>query len=269
MSDTSSQIALPKARARPMRSTRAIVALMLREMSTTYGRSPGGYIWAFIEPLAAIAVLSVGFSLMFRTPALGTNFQLYFASGYLPFSLAIDTGRKIAGSLKFSRSLLAYPAVRYTDAIFARLFLSLLTDIPVMALIFAGIFYVFDLPGYINYPELALSLCMAVALGLGVGVVNCTLFHAFPMWASIWAIFTRPLAIMSGVIFFIDHLARPIREVVWWNPFAHVVAQSHKAFYPTYTGEWVTPSYVFLVAAILNVVGFMLLRKYYRLMIFD
>ena len=33
-------------RARRFRSARAVVALMLREMATTYGRSPGGYVWA-------------------------------------------------------------------------------------------------------------------------------------------------------------------------------------------------------------------------------
>jgi capsular polysaccharide transport system permease protein len=33
---------------------RTIVALIMREMATSYGRSPGGYIWAIAEPVAGI-----------------------------------------------------------------------------------------------------------------------------------------------------------------------------------------------------------------------
>ena len=39
---------------------RTILALMLREMSARYGRSPGGYLWALLEPLGAILILSSG-----------------------------------------------------------------------------------------------------------------------------------------------------------------------------------------------------------------
>ena len=40
-------------------SLRAIAALVLREMSTTNGRSPGGYLWAILEPAAGIALLTI------------------------------------------------------------------------------------------------------------------------------------------------------------------------------------------------------------------
>ena len=48
---------------------RVILALMLREMTTRYGKSTGGYIWAFAEPLGMIAILSAVFSMAIRTPA--------------------------------------------------------------------------------------------------------------------------------------------------------------------------------------------------------
>ena len=32
---------------------------MLREMGSTYGRSPGGYLWVIAEPIGVIAVLSI------------------------------------------------------------------------------------------------------------------------------------------------------------------------------------------------------------------
>ncbi|MFT7592933.1 MAG: capsular polysaccharide transport system permease protein, partial [Paracoccaceae bacterium] len=79
------------------------MALILREMSTRYGRTPGGYIWSILEPLAAILVLSVGFSLVMRTPSLGTSFLLFYATGYLPFNLYQTVSGTVSKSILFSK----------------------------------------------------------------------------------------------------------------------------------------------------------------------
>lgn len=55
---------------------RNILALILREMSTRYGRTPGGYVWMIVEPMAGIMLLAVGFSLLLRSPSLGISFLL-------------------------------------------------------------------------------------------------------------------------------------------------------------------------------------------------
>ena len=43
-------------------SLRAVAALVLREMSTRYGRTPGGYLWAILEPLGMIIMNRPGFT---------------------------------------------------------------------------------------------------------------------------------------------------------------------------------------------------------------
>ena len=82
---------------------RVVMALILREMSTTYGRSPGGYVWAIIEPVAGIAILSLVFVYLFRTPPLGTNFPLFMATGFLPLGLYAGLTSKVGMSIPFSR----------------------------------------------------------------------------------------------------------------------------------------------------------------------
>ena len=60
-------------KARRYRPARTVSALVIREMTTSYGRSPGGYIWAILEPVGAVMILSIGFSRL-RQPTLGTSF---------------------------------------------------------------------------------------------------------------------------------------------------------------------------------------------------
>ena len=66
---------------RQFRTFRTIAALMMREMATTYGRSPGGYLWALVEPIGAVAILTLLFSLAFPAPPMGKSFGLFYATG--------------------------------------------------------------------------------------------------------------------------------------------------------------------------------------------
>ncbi len=100
-------LALPRGRARHIgnrrfKSLRAIGALVMREMSTTYGRSPGGYLWAIAEPVAGIALLSIVFGLIARSPPIGDNFPIFYATGFLPFGLYRELELKIAKSIRMS-----------------------------------------------------------------------------------------------------------------------------------------------------------------------
>ena len=45
---------------------RTVAALVLREMSTRYGRTPGGFLWALLQPLATVLILGFAFSLLAR-----------------------------------------------------------------------------------------------------------------------------------------------------------------------------------------------------------
>ena len=116
---------------RSFASGRVILALMLREMSTRYGRTPGGYIWALLEPLGGVLILAIGFSLLVRSPPLGTSFILFYATGMMPFDLFQKVSNATAKSLRFSRPLLAYPAVSWIDTLLARFLLNTLTSMTI------------------------------------------------------------------------------------------------------------------------------------------
>lgn len=261
-----SYIELPLGHQRPrrFRSLRTIAALMLREMSTTYGRSPGGFAWAVLEPVGAIAVLSMVFAAGFRSPPIGTNFALFFAAGYMPFALFVDLSGKIAQSLKFSRQLLAYPAVKFTDAIFARLILNTLTQVVVTILVFVGIEAIFDLNTIVRTSPIVVAMCMATAFGFGVGLVNCYLMFAFPIWERIWRIATRPLVLISGVIFLYEIMPSAAQEVLWYNPLVHVTGMMRRGFFVGYEAPYVSTIFVFSVSAVLIVLGLLLLFRRHR-----
>ena len=258
--------ALPPAMAgqRRFATMRTVLALMLREMSTRYGRTPGGYLWAVAEPLAAILVLSVGFSLVIRTPALGSSFLLFYATGYLPFSLYQSVAAAVARAILFSKPLLQYPAVTWVDAVLARFLLNALTSMVVAILLVVGILAVIDNRTVIDLVPVVESVGLAMLLGLGVGVVNCALFGLFPLWEVAWSIITRPLFIASGVLFLYNSLPPLARDVLWYNPLIHIIGLIRAGFYPTYSASYVDRAYVLGVCLVLLAFGLILLGRYHR-----
>ena len=241
-----------------------MLALILREMSTRYGRTPGGYIWGVFEPLAAILVLSVGFSLVIRTPALGTSFLLFYATGYLPFDLYQSVSNTVARAINFSKPLLLYPAVTWVDALLARFLLNSLTSILISILLFSGILAVVDSRATLNLPPIVAAFGLSMLLGLGVGTLNCALSGLFPLWEVAWSIFTRPLFIASGIFYLFETLPQLAQDILWYNPLIHIIGMMRTGFYPTYAAPQVEPLYVLIVSLVLLALGQILLGRYHR-----
>ena len=246
---------------------RAISALILREMSTRYGRTPGGYIWAFLEPLGMIILLSVAFSVMARAPALGTSFLLFKATGFLILQIFTVLGGQIGNALSFSKSLLRYPRVTWGDALLARFILNTLVVFTVMTLILTGIIWYEGVDVILRWSAILGAMGLTAALGLGVGCLNCFLFMRFPVWNQIWSIVTRPLFLISGVIFLYDDMPSLAQSILWYNPILHLTGLMRMGFYPLYRPDYISLTFVGMCIMIPMALGLLLLHRYHRVLL--
>lgn len=243
---------------------RTITALILREMASTYGRSPGGYVWAILEPALGIALLTLIFSIGFRTPKLGDNFAIFYATGLLPFSLFTTVSNVVAQSVNYSRALLSYPRVTYVDAILARLILCVLTQLLVSFLIIAFIRTIWDTRTVLGLDRTLIAYSLTILLGLGIGLLNCFLFTMYPIWQQAWSILMRPLFLLSGIIILFETVPEPYSTFLWYNPVIHLVSENRASFYLQYEAAWVSYTYVIGVALICGLAGLILLHRFHR-----
>lgn len=248
------------------RMVRSIIALMLREMSTSYGRTPGGYIWVILQPVGAIAmltfVLSVG--LKVRAPGLGTSFPIFYASGVLPFQMFANLSGRVAGALPFSKSLLRYPRVSFMDAILARFVLNTLTYMLIFLIVMGTLLAFSHANTRIDPVPILQGLGLTMLLGAGFGTLTGYLFPTFPVLGSVWNILSTPLLLLSGVLFLYDDMPRWIREILWYNPLIHLVGLVRRGIYPMYDASYVSMPYVAGVSLVMLVIGLLLLRRFYK-----
>lgn len=247
-----------------LRTARTTVALMLREMGSTYGRSPGGYLWVVAEPIGVITVLSLAFSLLLRSPSLGTSFILFYATAYMVFSIYTELAMKTQSSLNYSRALLAYPGVTWLDAIIARFVLNLITGVTVASILFTGILLIVDTQVVLDIWPILSAIGMAACLGLGVGTLNCVLFGLFPVWQQVWGVVTRPMFLASGVLYIYEDLPKIAQDILWWNPLLHVTGWMRSGFYPTYHATYVSQTYCYGIGLGLLALGLIFLRAHYK-----
>lgn len=243
---------------------RSILALVLREMSTRYGRTPGGYVWALLEPMGMILILSFAWSLVSRAPSLGTSFLLFKGTGFLILQAFTTLGNQVGHAMTFSKSLLFYPRVTWLDAIIARFSLNFLVVMSVMTLILSGVMIYEEIRTILDWGTIGLAVGLTALLGLGVGCLNCFLFTRFPVWQTVWSILTRPLFLISGVILVYEDMPEIAQQVLWYNPILHLTGIMRDGFYPLYTPSYVSYVYVGCWIFIPMVTGLLLLRQFHR-----
>lgn len=247
-----------------LRAARTVGALMLREMSARYGNSPGGYLWSVLQPLGMVLVLSVGFSLLLRSPSLGTSFLMFYATGYLPFIFYAEITSKTSVSLQYSRTLLAYPGVVWIDSILARFILNFVTSAVVFCIVISGIMIMTETRTILSLEPIFVGLAICTLVGLGVGLMNAVLFGLVPIWERIWPILSRPMFIASGVLFLYEDLPEGAQNFLWWNPLLHGTGLVRMGFYPTYHAEYVSVIYCFLVSLSAIALGLIFLRSKHK-----
>jgi len=249
---------------RPLRwrGARVVGALLLREMSTTYGRTPGGYIWAILQPVAMIAILTIAFSFLLRAPSLGTSFVLFYATGFLPLRLFQEVSNNVGSAVQFNLSMMAYPRVTFVDVLVARAILSVMTQIMVSAIVLSGVFILIDVRAILDFQQIILAYALTVLLGIGVGTLNSYLTFAFHLWRSLWSILTRPLFLVSGVFYIYEDLPVAAQNILWFNPMIHLTGLMRTGVYSAYSPTYISLTFVAVFAVLPLVFGVLLLYSF-------
>lgn len=230
----------------------------MREMSTRFGAKPGGYLWALLDPVSHIAFLSVIFMAIAHMPPLGTSFPLFFATGYIGFQFYQAMAGYLNSAVSGNKALLSYPSVAPIDTMAARYILQFATTVVVAICVLGYIIMTVRHPVSIDMPPLLEAMVAASLIALGGGLANAVLFIMYPVYEKLFAIVTRPLFLLSGVFFLPDSLPPMAKDVILFNPLAHIVMQFRTGFYPQYRAADYDGFYVWSVAAVLMFTGLLL-----------
>lgn len=216
--------------------SRIINALFIQTLLSEHGKTKIGYLAAIVKPISQIIMLTTMFSILGRTPALGDNLVLFFATGIIPYNLSIGLANKMLQINKSSRVILSSTPATPFDISVAFLLSESLILLISATVILLGL-------GNLGYWDhqvdsllgIMLTAIAAIALGYGVGLFNLSLSAIVPSYEKIWKILSMPLFLMSGVFFVADRNFPPVViEILKYNPLLHITESMRDSFYRTW-----------------------------------
>lgn len=226
---------------------RVLFALILREASNRYGKLKIGYVWAFLEPILFVTVLSVLFTYVRSLQSGDMPEILFYTTGILPFFLFRNIVTQCLTAIQANFQLLAFPQVQVFDLIIARALLELLTYI-VVFVVFVSMVHIAEV-NTVNIDDMLVvfeALFLIFLLGLGVGAGTAALVPLFPsIQFLVQGVVLRPLLFISGVFFTVDIMPEGIRNLALINPMLQLIEWFRSGFFTEFESEFVDKSYVY------------------------
>ncbi|MBW6420184.1 ABC transporter permease [Rhizobium sp. XQZ8] len=210
---------------------RIVVAFVMREIATRYGKNPGGYIWALIEPVAFIAIMSQIMGVFGKVPPVGESFALFYSTGYLGYNFFKAMEGYLSSAISSNRNLLAYPVVAPVDAVVARFILQGATSVVVTGVIIGAELLTGRYEVRLNWAPILEAIGLAWIFAFGIASLNIVLFDSYPLYQKVYSIVTRPLLLLSGVLFLPNSMPEPMKGYILSNPIAHIIILFRRGFY--------------------------------------
>ncbi|PLX36465.1 MAG: hypothetical protein C0606_14365 [Hyphomicrobiales bacterium] len=230
---------------------RNIWAMALRNMQTQFSTQAAGYLWALLEPLGMIAILSLFFQLIGRTAPLGESYVLFFAAGVIPFRAYSNTQMQTNRAIKTSKNLLFFPVIQPLDIYIAPALLQLATMMMAL-LLFFGFFHLFFGEGLPHdWFNTFLPMVFMALYGLTIGIIFASISSVFNSWERLSTIITRPLFLLSGIFFLADSLPVEAKKYFYYNPLLHCTEWIRSGYYAGFESKFCDPNVIYASLGIL------------------
>lgn len=200
---------------------RVIHALMLRELTTRFGRENIGFLWIMVEPLLFAGLVALIWRFMKGPEEHGVGIIAFVISGYIPITLFRHGVARSVSIFVANSSLLYHRQVKILDFVLVRFLIELLGAM--MAYLFIGTiligFDAFPVPadpglfiaGWALYALISFSICLVIA---PLSEMSEVLEKFIPVTTYIMIPF-------SGLFTMASWLTPSMREYLLWSPFVN------------------------------------------------
>ncbi|WP_169567956.1 ABC transporter permease [Sneathiella limimaris] len=237
---------------------RIVWALVIRETRTRFGRQKIGYLWAFILPLLQISVFYLIRTYVGRLTPVGMPLELVLITGFIPWFLFSDNRTQCTNSIRGNRNLLTYPLVTVYDVLIARTTLEFSTKIVVFCILLIVFHTALGTKLEVDDAIGCIFIASCLALfGMAFGhIVSCISFYIRAINELIGACF-RVMFFTSGVFFIVSDLPAAYREIVLYNPIAHMIDQFRGFYFDSYEARYSNLEYIVQSLLIMLIIMFL------------
>lgn len=203
---------------------RVIVAVLLREVLTRFGRRNLGFLWLFMEPVIfALVMAAMWASVRDVADYHGVSIVAFAITGYSSILLWRNMANRCSKAIERNSALLYHRNVKVLDIFAARILLELVgaTTALLVLLLCLGLLNIIEPPR--DLLMMLAGWCLLAWIGTGLAALLGALSALYPLVEKLWRPVSYLFMPLSGTFFMVEWLPPSSREVVLWIPMVHGV----------------------------------------------
>lgn len=241
------------------RQTDIIGALMMRETTTRFGRRGLGFLWVVGEPLLFCLFVLVMWSLLKPEYEHGIRLGPFVMTGYMSLLLLRHQIGFSMYALQGNIGLLYHRKINVLHLFIARNLL----EFAGATAAFIVVYTILIILGQISVPKDVLLLysgwILLAFMGSGAATILSALSMRSELMERLVPVLTYALIPISGAFFMVAWLPHRFREMYLLVPFPNAVEMIRAGVFGEFTATYYHPLYAVTCAAIMNLVGLLLL----------
>jgi capsular polysaccharide transport system permease protein len=239
---------------------RIIWALLMRELSTRYGRDDIGFLWVIAEPLLFASAVSVMWSFI-RTPfENGIRIVPFIITGYLPLILVRQTVNFSVSAVKVNSNLLYHRQITPLHLFMARFLIEFLGVTTAFVVISTALVCVNLMGIPKNLGLVIASWLLLTWISLGLALVMGALAEIFEFMERIVQIVTYIYIPVSGAFIMASTMSPGFRKAVLVLPFIHCSEMLRSGWFGEFITVYYSAAYAAEWAAGLTLLGLLLVQ---------
>lgn len=241
---------------------RVIGALLMREITTRYGRRNLGFLWLFLEPMIFTLGIALLWYQMRGSNANNSNISIiaFAITGYSTVLMWRNAASRCGNAISSNYALLHHRNLRVIDLFASRIILEIAgatISLFVLVLIFLAL-------GMVKPPADLLTMIFAWSLlcwfTTGLAMVVGVLRGKSELFTRFWNLLTYALFGLSGAVFMVAWLPPQAREAILWVPMVHFTEMLRHGYFGGAVKTFEDPVYIVMVNTCLTLVGLVLIR---------
>lgn len=200
---------------------RVIHALMIRELTTRFGRENIGFLWIMAEPLLFAGLVGIMWRIMKGPEEHGVGLIAFVVSGYIPITLFRHSVARSVQVFAVNGSLLYHRQIKILDFVLARFIIEMLGGM--MAYVFIGAILIafdeFPLPS--NIGLFLAGWFIYAFVSFSFAVVVAPLSEMSEVLEKLVPVVTYIMIPVSGLFTMASWLTPDLRAYMLWSPFVN------------------------------------------------
>lgn len=245
---------------------RVIHALLIRELTTRFGRENIGFLWIMVEPLLFAGLVAIIWRLTKGPEEHGVGVIAFVVSGYIPVTLfRHGIGRSVA-VFTANSSLLYHRQVKVLDFIIVRFIIEFVGSMMAYLFIASILILADEFPVPADMGMFLSGWCLYALFSFSICIVVAPLSEMSEVLEKFVPVTTYVMVPFSGLFTMSSWLTPDMRNYLLYSPFVNGMEMMRKGIW----GDAVTAYYNIWnpigASAVLIIIGLILCRRVRRML---